>query len=251
MNMPWFRMYTDFLDDPKMVALAFEDQRHFIGVLALKSAGVLDTDCDPALLNRIVSQKLWIDFSLVNEVKNRLINAKLIDKNWQPVAWEKRQFKSDHDVTGAERQHKFRENKRNALRNGDSNALRNESVTLPETETETETNTPLTPVGGICVKADSKTAKPELTPGFANFWQTWPNTDRKQARGKCFEIWKKARLEADAAVICGHVIRMKNCENWIKQGGQFIPSPVPYLTQRRWEGADESSLPSNDLGVWT
>ena len=137
---PWFRMYTDFLDDPKMVSLAFEDQRHFIGILALKSMDVLDADCDPVLLNRIVSQKLWIDFALIGEVKNRLVKAGLIDKDWQPVAWGKRQFVSDQDISGAERQRKYREKHRNALRNvtgdGDSNALCNTSVTLPDTDTE-------------------------------------------------------------------------------------------------------------------
>jgi len=116
--MPWFRMYTDFLDDPKMISLAFEDQRHFIGVLALKSSGVLETDCDAKLLNRIVAQRLWVDQSAIIEVKNRLVNAGLIFDNWQPVAWDKRQMQSDHDDSGAERQRKFRENKRNALRNG-------------------------------------------------------------------------------------------------------------------------------------
>ena len=53
-RMPWFRMYADFLNDPKLVALAFEDQRHFIGLLALKCDGALDGDIDPILLDRIV-----------------------------------------------------------------------------------------------------------------------------------------------------------------------------------------------------
>lgn len=45
-KMPWFRMYADFLNDPKMISLAFEDQRHFIGVLALKCDGALDDVAD-------------------------------------------------------------------------------------------------------------------------------------------------------------------------------------------------------------
>lgn len=94
-NMPWFRMYSDFLNDPKMISLAFEDQRHFIGVLALKGEGTLDNDCSPELLTRIVSQRLWIDHAVIGEVKRRLIAAGLIDENWQPLAWEKRQMRSD------------------------------------------------------------------------------------------------------------------------------------------------------------
>jgi hypothetical protein len=93
--MPWFRMYTDFLNDPKMITLAFEDQRHFIGVLALKGDGTLDNQCAPELLNRIVAQRLWVDYAVIGEVKKRLAAVGLIDDSWQPLAWEKRQMRSD------------------------------------------------------------------------------------------------------------------------------------------------------------
>lgn len=105
-TMPWFRMYTDFLNDPKMISLAFEDQRHFIGVLALKGEGTLDNECTPELLTRIVAQRLWIDHSVIGEVKRRLVAAGLIDDNWQPVAWDKRQMRSD---TSTERVRAHRE----------------------------------------------------------------------------------------------------------------------------------------------
>jgi len=120
---PWFRMYTDFLEDAKMMTLAFEDQRHFIGVLALKSAGTLDQDCEPRVMDRIVAQKLWLDGSVIVEVKRRLIEALLIDEDWQPLAWDKRQMRSDHDMTAAERQRRYREKQRNALRNVDVTPL--------------------------------------------------------------------------------------------------------------------------------
>jgi hypothetical protein len=106
----WFRMYNDFLTDPKIIGLAFEDQRHFIGVLALKSDGILDQECKPELLNRIVAQRLWIDFSIITDVKKRLVEAQLISENWQPLAWDKRQYKSD---SSTERTKKYRENKKN------------------------------------------------------------------------------------------------------------------------------------------
>lgn len=131
MGNAWFRMYVDFLDDAKMMALSFEDQRHFVAVLALKSAGTLEQQCKPELLDRIVAQKLWIDLVKIGEVKTNLIDAGLIGDDWQPLAWDKRQFRSDHDVTGAERQRRFREKQRNALRNG--------PVTLPDTDTDTDT----------------------------------------------------------------------------------------------------------------
>jgi hypothetical protein len=154
-TMPWFRMYTDFLNDAKLISLSFEDQRHYIGVLALKCSGVLDQDCTPELRDRIVAQRLWIDHSIIREVKKRLAAAALIDDEWQPLGWEKRQFRSDADATGAERQRRYKERHKamrdalddaNADGNGDGNALPHAlanasgdaGVTPPDTDTDTE-----------------------------------------------------------------------------------------------------------------
>lgn len=81
---------------------------------------------------------------------------------------------------------------------------------------------------------------PELFPGFASFWESWPTSDRKQARGKCLDVWKKAGAEPHAALVVAHVDRMK-AGPWRKDGGQFVPAPLTYLNQRRWEGADNAS----------
>jgi len=76
---------------------------------------------------------------------------------------------------------------------------------------------------------------PDL-PGFADFWETWPSNDRKQAKGKCLDAWKKASAEREAALVLAHVCSLKNGA-WMKDGGQYVPSPLVYLNQRRWEGA--------------
>lgn len=131
-RLPWFRMYADFLNDPKLISLAFEDQRHFIGVLALKCDGAIDDVADGDLLDRIVAQRLWIDHAVIRDVKRRLIAAGLIDARWQPLAWEKRQMRSDVDATGAERQRRYREAQKH-------NALRDAAVTRLDTDTEEET----------------------------------------------------------------------------------------------------------------
>lgn len=78
----------------------------------------------------------------------------------------------------------------------------------------------------------------ELPAGFASFWATWPTNDRKQAKGKCLDAWKKASAERDAALVIGHVTAMKSSREWLKNDGEFIPAPLVYLNQRRWEGAE-------------
>lgn len=87
---------------------------------------------------------------------------------------------------------------------------------------------------------DEDATRVEVPEGFVGFWEAWPASDRKQAKGKCLEVWKKARAERDAAMVLAHVERMKASQEWRKNGGEFIPAPLVYLHQRRWEGAGES-----------
>lgn len=143
-RMPWFRVYVDFLNDPKLIGLAFEDQRHFIGVLALKSDGALDNGASEDLLDRIVAQRLWIDHAVIREVKKRLISAGLIDAGWQPLAWERRQFKSD---SSKDRVAKFRAKQRTGDVGGGSThgnadeTLQKRASNAVDTEADTDTDT--------------------------------------------------------------------------------------------------------------
>lgn len=150
-SMPWFRMYVDFLNDPKMISLAFEDQRHFIGVLALKSDGALDNGAPQDLLNRIVAQRLWIDHGVILEVKKRLVCAGLIDSNWQPIAWDSRQFKSD---SSKDRVARFRAK---TPCNGDvtlHETLHERKCNAVDTDTDTDTDTEEKPMSPLQAKDD-------------------------------------------------------------------------------------------------
>lgn len=83
---------------------------------------------------------------------------------------------------------------------------------------------------------------------FLRFWAAWPSSPRKQSRGPCWERWRKADLDQVAEQILAHAEAMKLSMDWRKDGGAFIPAPLVYLNQRRWEGADLSE-PANDRKV--
>lgn len=84
-----------------------------------------------------------------------------------------------------------------------------------------------------------RSADPPHSPdGFERFWQCWPRSERKQARGQCLKAWRKAGAEECADIVLAHVERMKVSESWTKEAGQYVPTPLVYLNQRRWEGAD-------------
>jgi len=199
-RLPWFRMYTDFLNDPKLISLAFEDQRHFIGVLALKCDGAIDDVADGDLLDRIVAQRLWIDHAVIRDVKRRLIAAGLIDARWQPLAWEKRQARSDVDATGAERQRRYREaQKHNALRDGAVTRLEEELDKEEETEKEEDKK-----------KAPRKRSNTFAVPDWINktHWDAWHSCAKrknasdaqKQMAVDKLDSWRQQGIDHAAAL---------------------------------------------------
>lgn len=103
--LPWFRLYHEMIDDEKLRLLAFEDRWHYIAILCCKCKGILDADTDPDLRDRKLSVKLGIQTRELDEVKRRLMGVDLIDDNWQPKGWDKRQYISDHS-TGRVQKHR-------------------------------------------------------------------------------------------------------------------------------------------------
>ena len=82
------------------------------------------------------------------EVIARLAGAGLLDKTdggyFQPHNWSKRQFKSDADVTSAERQKRYRERHRNALHGRDETRTEADTKTEPEIDQQSLTSLQIT-----------------------------------------------------------------------------------------------------------
>ena len=80
---------------------------------------------------------------------------------------------------------------------------------------------------------------PELfETGFERFWKTWPASTRKGAKSECLKKWEKHYCETQADQIIKHVEWLKTTEQWLKGNGAFIPAPLVYLNQQRWDGAE-------------
>lgn len=146
-SLPWFRLYTETVDDEKLRLLAFEDRWHFIALLCLKGQGLLDEG--GPLLMRKVAVKLGLDTRALEEVARRLAEVGLIDQNtFQPLAWDKRQMKSD---SSAERVKAFRERKKQVNKSDEKapktggNGYCNVTVTAQDTDTDTDINKPQQP----------------------------------------------------------------------------------------------------------
>lgn len=89
-------------------------------------------------------------------------------------------------------------------------------------------------VGVVGVVVD-KPPHPPAGGGFAEFWRAWPKSMRKVAEKQCAAKWKSQECDSLVSEIVAHVVAMTATEAWKKEGGNFIPAPLVYLNQRRWE----------------
>lgn len=144
----WLRLWTDIVDDAKLLLLAAQDRWYYIGLLCLKRSGQLDEGDEPALRDRKIALRLRYDERYeLGELKRRLMEVRLIDNDWNPTGWTKRQYQSDQgDGNAAERMRRYRERKRND-RNRVTDKLRPEQrESRAEKDTEKD-KTPLPPFG--------------------------------------------------------------------------------------------------------
>lgn len=69
-DLPWFRLYSEAVDDEKLRLLAFEDRWHFIALLCCKSKGLLDSS--DRLMSRKVAVKTGLTIEELGDVLVRL-----------------------------------------------------------------------------------------------------------------------------------------------------------------------------------
>jgi hypothetical protein len=115
MRPPWFRMYAEFAGDVVVQTLPFADQRHYIVLLCLKAAGLLDHKfASTETRERNILEALRIDERAAQETRARLAEQGLVDAStWQPLGWAKRQFRDD--VAERVRRHRARKAERAAV----------------------------------------------------------------------------------------------------------------------------------------
>lgn len=95
----------------------------------------------------------------------------------------------------------------------------------------------LIPDSGYLIPDSIEPPKPPADAGgsFERFWAEWPAHPRKVARAQCQAKWKTRGCEAIADQVIEAVEAAKRSEAWAKDGGEFIPSPLVWLNQSRWE----------------
>jgi hypothetical protein len=216
-EMRWFRVWTDIVDDEKLRLLSPADRWYYVGILALKRAGILDApggkdvfrDPDdskwvPRMVDRKVGVKLQLTERETAEVLRRLMDVDLVDGDWHPIGWGNRQFESDNSTA---RVQEFR--KRNVKRSG------NVSETPSETETETETETERKPAR----KRASRRCPESFSPDLQYAKSQVPDIDAQREAQK-FRDWEFKTPRSDWAATWRTWIQ--NCRESGKYARQMV-----------------------------
>ena len=125
---PWFRLYSEFADDPKVQIMPETMQRRLLMLFChrCKCGDVTVTfrDAEMAFHWRITTQEMA-------ETKALFITQGFIDEEWNVLNWDERQYKSD---TSKERTKRWRAKLVTShKRHGDG------VVTVPDSDTDSDT----------------------------------------------------------------------------------------------------------------
>lgn len=68
--------------------------------------------------------------------------------------------------------------------------------------------------------------------GFSSFWGLYP---KKRGRVACRRAWDKIKPLPPLQDILSALDAQKQSEQWMSDNGKFIPNPLTWIHQRRWE----------------
>lgn len=213
---PWFRLYSEFVSDPKVQLLAFEDQRHFIALLCLKCNETLDSQTPSKNhRERMVAKALGLDPASAIEAKRRLHEVGLIDTNWQPTRWESRQYQSDSSTS---RVRQWREKRYGNVAVTDKSRADTEQSRAEQTQS--------------VIFDGWKFIESRMRPNYPE--GDYPDTAWIAAARNVERIVDSDGLPVLDTIEAG-------CKRFLAQavakgdvGGAFIVNPDRFLTERRW-----------------
>lgn len=86
----------------------------------------------------------------------------------------------------------------------------------------------------------------QYPPDFEEFWMVYP---KHVGKGEALKSWKKIRPSTTlVSIIVAAVLKQKVSPDWLREHGQYIPSPSKWLNQSRWDD-DVPLITQNIRGV--
>lgn len=222
MAQQWFKFYGgEYLSDPKIGSLTPQERSCWVTLMCLASTSTKEGIVE-FLTVEVLLQKSGIQFdpyhpeewdkclSILSKFE-RMSMIKTNDAgNIEMLNWSKRQ---ETFMTQAERAKAYRERKKS-----------DENVTAHVTNVTLE-------------KSRVEKNREDTIKGFTSFWEIYPPT-RKQDKAKCIKKWGALILEEpelEKIILADIEKRSTQHTDWVKENGKYVPAPLVYLNNRRWE----------------
>lgn len=125
---PWFRLYSEFAHDPKIQMLSEAMQRRYVMLMCLRCSETLET-----LHETEIAFQLRLSEAELIETKQLFVSKNFIDKHWNLLNWDKRQFVSDSSTS---RVRKHRDKKKQP--SNDDETLQKRQSNAIDTDTDTD-----------------------------------------------------------------------------------------------------------------
>jgi hypothetical protein len=204
---PWFRLYSEFAHDPKVQMLSEAMQRRYVMLLCLRCSEVLET-----LHETEITFQLRLSTDELDETKQLFISKNFIDKHWNLLNWDKRQFVSDSSTM---RVAKHR-NKKKQVSNADETLQKRPSNAI-DTDIDTEQTQKK-----VNNKRGSRLAQDWFLNKSMGDWATQerPDLDVRQVAEQFKDYWvaqagqKGVKLDWDAT-----------WRNWVRNTKAVKPNP--------------------------
>jgi hypothetical protein len=75
---------------------------------------------------------------------------------------------------------------------------------------------------------------------FEAFWQVYP---KKVGKDAAWKAWQRRKPSADLTQqICAALAWQRQQDQWLKDGGQFVPNPATWINEGRWQD-EPSTMP--------
>ena len=126
---PWFRLYSEFADDPKVQMLPEAMQRRLVMLFCARCK------CDgPVTFRETELAFQWrVTMDELSETRTLFIEQGFIDEQWNLLNWNKRQFLSD---SSTDRTRQYRERKRTSQERHRDGGEQDVTVTVTPPDTE-------------------------------------------------------------------------------------------------------------------
>lgn len=222
----WFRLYSEFSDDPKVQMMPEVMQRRLVMLFCERNKGETLHETERAFHWRISDQELA-------ETKAIFIQQGFIDESWDLLNWRKRQFVSD---SSSERVKRYRERMKRMKQNV-TNAPLQDRFTVNDHETFHSVSDPLDSEDSCeslkryVTPTDTEKKKTIARRDVERIYDAYPRKVGKDAALKAIEKALR-RIDQTAEWLLGRVQAYAEVRR--TEDPQFTPHPATWFNQGRY-----------------